>query len=530
MGIIEELKGKLKYDKGYYFQDDSDYLKKYDERIKIMSDEDKKKYEYHLNVLPHPFFGDIEKADVLILAKNPSYDLGDEFETWFYEKEKASSNGKIDLNDYINELKNVDFFKDWNDETTSNKFFFDSWKWWHDIFEGLELKEGKKVGIINLTPYRSKSYFSIDNVESNWQKIIKKYVNNNLKLFFEIEKNKLLITVWGENDWGISNDFTEPKKYLLLNLNSKGDSMGVSKRNIIFFMEQRNREEFKNIYDDVVFKKLDELFEVKEKTMNKKDFDIELKKLVIGNYADIGFNDVRYEKEELFDKWTANMNKSDKDRYCKELIKDGGKKPKMASYGSSSRFVYKTFKGRKNLDKVVPQYINNGNFEFEKIMKGHVRANFDMFYGVEKNNYYFEAKCHEIFDNHSPIFAKSYSQYFGKIKHKDYNGKQIIITDPIFSNDTKIVFDIKQFICHVLAITNNKKENVTDHLIYLLYAPKELKNKLSDVYNLFIEQYKEAIKYVKEKFEINIVFKLYFKTSIEDKEEVVFIEKKLEDN
>jgi hypothetical protein len=63
----------------------------------------------------------------------------------------------------------------------------------------------------------------------------------------------------------------------------------------------------------------------------------------------------------------------------------------------------------------------------------------------------------------------------------------------------------------------------------LLYAPKELleSNDYKGIYDKFIEQYKSAIQYVKDKLKADINFKLFIKTSIEGIEPIEFIEKKI---
>jgi hypothetical protein len=63
----------------------------------------------------------------------------------------------------------------------------------------------------------------------------------------------------------------------------------------------------------------------------------------------------------------------------------------------------------------------------------------------------------------------------------------------------------------------------------LLYAPKELleSNDYKKIYDKFIEQYKSAIQYVKDKLKADINFKLFIKTSIEEIEPIKFIEKEI---
>lgn len=247
--------------------------------------------------------------------------------------------------------------------------------------------------------------------------------------------------------------------------------------------------------------------------MNKKAFDIKLKTLLNIDKNSKGFNDERYEDENTFEKW-----KPSDDKFKKET---SGTKPNMASYGSSSRFLYKTF---------YNQTINLGdikieNIEFEKIMKHKIHANFDMYFKKDNNHYYFEGKCHEIFDYHYPKFPKSYHSIFDEynIEYEEED-KCIRIKHDFSCGFNHISFDIKQFICHILSILETKNNN--NYLIYLLYAPKYLMEENKELYNCFETQFVESINYVKDIVKDKIEFKLFYKISLEN-EEPNFIEKEL---
>lgn len=227
-----------------------------------------------------------------------------------------------------------------------------------------------------------------------------------------------------------------------------------------------------------------------------------------------------YEDDSNYEKWTKEMSKDEQDIYKKELAKPV---PNMASYASSSRFIYKSFKKIENLKSLglnIQQYQNR---TFEKVMKGFVRANFDMYLEDGEERYYFEAKCRELFDYHYPYFSKSYKEkepnMFEEVVGKEY----VKLKDLPIELTGRMYFDLKQFVCHVLAIRNsNEKGN--NHLIYLLYAPTTLWNSdnYKRMYESFINQYKSAIQYVKNKLKVDIDFALFIKTSVEGVEPIKF--------
>jgi len=232
-----------------------------------------------------------------------------------------------------------------------------------------------------------------------------------------------------------------------------------------------------------------------------------------------------YEDKTHYINWVSQMSEEDHNAYVKEI---NDTNPKMAAYASSARFIYKSFKDKSNLKKLGLGIQCCEDRVFEKIMKGKVRANFDMYLEEGKTKYYFEAKCRELFDYHYPYFPKSYKE-IAKELFEDIEDKEYVKLKGLPEKLTgRLYFDIKQFVCHVLAIMNANNEN-TNYLIYLLYAPKELleSNDYKGIYDKFIEQYKSAIRYVKDKLKADINFKLFIKTSIEEIEPIKFIEKEI---
>ena len=192
--------------------------------------------------------------------------------------------------------------------------------------------------------------------------------------------------------------------------------------------------------------------------------------------------------------------------------------PKMACYGSSSRIIYTLLRGVANI-------------EFEKkfaTLVGHT-ANLDAYLQTGYTDIFLEAKCREIYASHTKIdigdvykpvyeYIKQCNKKFGysvepsKTNNKFkcsfyYDGKQIIR------------FDIKQLICHFLAIVanylkplNGKDAMANIRFVYFIYNPNELGNKtLKSVYdntineidkNGVIELFKAVFEYQKKKLNI----------------------------
>lgn len=185
--------------------------------------------------------------------------------------------------------------------------------------------------------------------------------------------------------------------------------------------------------------------------------------------------------------------------------------PKMASYGSSSRFIH-------NLSKGVE------GFSFEKQLPtrvGHT-ANLDGFLQTEDCDIYVEAKCREIY-NHTPYIKVSnvYEPVYEYIHNKNncfvfekmesengyfkcsfsYNGRQIKY------------FDIKQLICHFLGISadlleNNRDSNVK--FLYLIFNPNantEFIHKCTQKYESnILKAYQETIEDIKSLGNMNWLF------------------------
>lgn len=159
--------------------------------------------------------------------------------------------------------------------------------------------------------------------------------------------------------------------------------------------------------------------------------------------------------------------------------------PKMACFGSSSRFIYqysKTIEG----------------FCFEKQLPtriGHI-ANLDGYLPQKDMDIFVEAKCREIYSSHKTIKIKKVYQVvydFIKESHPYFTYEAKDIEDDnenfkcTFKYANKVIehFDIKQLICHFLGITANVLENrqyKPIKFIYLIFNPEQVKEKIDPKY------------------------------------------------
>ena len=211
----------------------------------------------------------------------------------------------------------------------------------------------------------------------------------------------------------------------------------------------------------------------------------------------------RYMSNEGWERYLAEMSEEHRKQY---VDGDGGEikekkgrwgtyPPKMACYGSSSRIIY-------TLLRDVPNIIFEKKFATRV---GH-KANLDAYLRKDNIDLFLEAKCREIYISHTKIdIGDAYKPVYEHIKQ--CNGKFGFSDDPssesnkfkcsFYYNGTQIIhFDIKQLICHFLAIAANylkpKKIEVAMDVIrfvYFIYNPTELNNKeLSNIYSKTIEE------------------------------------------
>ena len=149
--------------------------------------------------------------------------------------------------------------------------------------------------------------------------------------------------------------------------------------------------------------------------------------------------------------------------------------PKMASYGSSSRMIYRLAKDIKG-------------FWFEEQLGtsiGRGKANLDGYMDCDDRHVFVEAKCREPYGTKTKEFEGAYKEFYAYldgdlsvklgIKVRDIKGKRKI--EAVFSYDEQVIehFDMKQMLSHLLGIgtailTGTKEEKPIDFL-YLLYRP-----------------------------------------------------------
>ena len=176
----------------------------------------------------------------------------------------------------------------------------------------------------------------------------------------------------------------------------------------------------------------------------------------------------------------------------KEMDKRPPAPAKMASVASSSRFCYLALRDGAQVLGL------KGTPTFEKAcaIKGLVpvtKATPDAFF--EEDNTYFEVKCHEIFDpqkkfkdKYRSLFLNNYKAFgFKKELFKPIEGPDDFILDLFGDKHATIkLFDLKQFICHLIGIASNKDANRKATLIYLFFKPKSAKYTV-ELENLFDE-------------------------------------------
>jgi len=212
-----------------------------------------------------------------------------------------------------------------------------------------------------------------------------------------------------------------------------------------------------------------------------------------------------YENYMSNEKWVAFIKEMKKEHLIAYVQGDGNEisekqgrygiyPPKMASYGSSSRMIYKL------LNKVE-------GIHFEKQLPTKVggTANLDGYLERGETEIFIEAKCREIYTKHAIIdIKKVYNKVLEAIKSDnafhytkgDKETKTGYLNYSFFYSKTPIVrFDIKQLICHFLGIAANYIKNKSAKnkicFIYLIYNPTDFNIKeLKDVYDNTIKEIK----------------------------------------
>ena len=198
--------------------------------------------------------------------------------------------------------------------------------------------------------------------------------------------------------------------------------------------------------------------------------------------------------EKMSERHRAHYNDADGGELKEKKGRYGWNPPKMASFGSSSRFVYLK-------SKDIPDFI------FEKQLPtrvGHT-ANVDGYLQRGDCDIFVEAKCREIYASHkTQKIGVVYKEVYEKIQEiknefafssNDLeNDKEHFECEFKYKETTLLHFDVKQLICHFLGIAANileyKNVNTNVKFVYLIFNPE----KDTDFTNNKLAYYQEDIK------------------------------------
>lgn len=192
----------------------------------------------------------------------------------------------------------------------------------------------------------------------------------------------------------------------------------------------------------------------------------------------------------------------------KELDEKDGRPPKMASYASSSQMIYKLSKHIKS-------------FVFEKQLTTTVggKANLDGYLESQQFRTYIEAKCREPYGhNAEQAIKRNYRKVYEYLQLKMPSIFDCTMEDIPEAPDAKrprnemlvafscrgnavAAFDIKQMICHLLAVATDRLAH-PDHksvlFLYLLYNPTELhleEGVQEEIFRIYNETCQTAVAY-----------------------------------
>lgn len=207
--------------------------------------------------------------------------------------------------------------------------------------------------------------------------------------------------------------------------------------------------------------------------------------------------------------------------------------PKMASFGSSSRFIYNLMKHDKS-------------FKFEEQLPTTVggTANLDGFKETLDSYVFMEAKCREPYSKKNKFYGQKYFELYDFISQSDNTpvtidmdltkGKEHEMEVAFRCNGNTVeYFDLKQMISHLLGVGTAilKKEKYADKPIrffYLIYNPEllefengENKNKICNIYYQTCNEAEATIS--KELFKVVLLFlkEKYYPDSSVDIDRVV---------
>lgn len=228
------------------------------------------------------------------------------------------------------------------------------------------------------------------------------------------------------------------------------------------------RENITNRYIMKANMTITEKFDRAKKTAEKGDTNV--------GYVVGGREFFTYLTNSDWEQFKAEMPDTIKEQYgdgkgseMKEYTRKGIKyPPKMASYASSSRFMYEMGKDIEGF--IFEKQLNTG--------LGGYPANLDGY--IEAKNLFIEAKCHEFYSNSKPELRESHKKLYDAITASLNNKFHYCAPDGIggrvlFKWDGQDcgAFDLKQMLCHFCGIANMvlKGGKTKVNFIYLIYSP-----------------------------------------------------------
>lgn len=195
-----------------------------------------------------------------------------------------------------------------------------------------------------------------------------------------------------------------------------------------------------------------------------------------------------YYTNKEWDDFVSEMERDHHELWLKFSEGDGGelneykddygnpRPPKMASYASSSRFMYE-------------MAVTIDGFTVEEKLStglGGRKASLDGY--LASKNLYVEAKCHEFYSHSNPKLRKGHKNLFDGIidllPQFSYEPKEIGKRVCLSFDGDIYNFDLKQMLCHLCGIANRVLRNRNGlqkvNFIYLIYKPtRELLDNIS---------------------------------------------------
>lgn len=167
--------------------------------------------------------------------------------------------------------------------------------------------------------------------------------------------------------------------------------------------------------------------------------------------------------------------------------------PKMASFGSSSRFIYKMLVDKGvSFEASLPTFVgHSANLDARKTAD---EASLEIFA---------EAKCHEIYGSHRNEVNEVYKPVFDKLQefftYTFEPSKKGYVKCSFKVMEQEILhFDLKQLICHFLGISAGLLEGAIKskkiRFVYLIFNPHHIKDRICDKYRKkILDQYDKTI-------------------------------------